>query len=141
MRKLAYYSVKDGKFHEKDYDPDEENECKHDLSVLKKANVPFLYSAHYNYYGTGGTQMKSYGLGFGQLISVNNLPTNIREIVDSELKDANEGEYGGKREFSYYCYESENWYGLWIDCGEDNFENEVVFRVFITKDGNSVLYV
>ena len=38
-------------------------------------------------------------------------------------------------------YESENWYGIWMDFGEDDFENEVVSRMFITKDGKSRLYV
>lgn len=139
MRKLAYYSKKENKFHEKSYS--EEAECKHDFIILKRANVPFLYSAHYNIYGAGGTEMKSYGLGFGKSIPITNLPENILKIINDELNEDDEGEYGGKREFDYEVYESENWYGLWVDCGEDDFENEVVFRLFITKDGNSTLHV
>ena len=141
MRKLAYYSAKENKFHEKRYDYSKEVECKHDFSALKKAKVPFLYSAHYNIYGAGGTKWKSYGLGFGKRISITELPENVRKIVEDELAEDDEADYDGKREFSYQVYESENWYGLWVDCGEDNFENEVEFRMFITKNGNSTLYV
>ena len=141
MRKLAYYSKKDNKFHEKDYNLNEESECKHDFSALKRSNVPFLYSAHYNCYGAGGTEMKSYGLGFGKLINMKDLPQNIAEIVYEELKEGDEPDYGGKHEFAYNIYESENWYGIWMDFGEDDFENEVVYRMFITKDGKSRLYV
>ena len=135
MRKLAYYSEKENNFHEKSYS--EEAECKHDFAILKRANVPFLYSADC----AGGTEMKSYGLGFGALIPITELPENIWKIVDNELNEADEGDYGGKREFYYKVYESENWYGLWIDCGEDDCENEVIFQLFITKDGVNILYI
>lgn len=140
MRKLAYYSQKDGTFHKKTYNFDEEAQCKHDFAILERSAVPFFYSAHYNIYGAGGTEMKSYGLGFGKSIPLNLVPENIRELINKELEEDDDGDYGGKREFGYNVYESENWYGLYVDCGEDDFENEVEFYMFITKDGKSVVY-
>ena len=143
MRMLAYYSAKDNKFHSKRYGDDKNDEamCKHDFKILKGANVPFLYMVHYNCYGAGGTRMKSYGLGFGAKIQISDLPENVREIVDRKLNKYAEDDYGGKSEFSYLIYESENWYGVWVDCGEDNFEEEVEIHLFITKDGSDTIVI
>lgn len=140
MRKLVYYSQKDGTFHKKIYKYDEEAQCKHDFGILKRSGVPFFYSAHYNIYGAGGTEMKSYGLGFGKSIPLHLVPENVRERISKELEEDDDEDYGGKREFGYAVYESENWYSLYVDCGEDDFENEVEFYMFITKDGKSVVY-
>ena len=140
MRKLAYYSQKDGTFHKKTYNSNEDAQCKHDFNILKRSGVPFFYSVRSNMYGVGGTEMKSYGLGFGNPIPLSSLPENVRKIVDKELEEDNDEAYGGKHEFWYKIYESEYWYGLYVDCGEDDFANEVIHRIFITKDGKSVVY-
>ena len=139
MMTLAYYSKKENKFHSKLYN--DRDKCKHDFLALKQANVPFLYTAHYNQYGAGGTEMKSYGLGFGEAVPMTVLPENVKKVIEKEFDEISECDFGGKQEFCYNVYESVDWYGVWIDCGEDDFENEVTFRMFITKDGSDILNV
>ena len=135
MNKLAYYHEKENTFHEREYVDDDV--CKHDYRRLKKAKVPFFHATWCPYYGF---EMENHGLGCGKLITFKDLPEKVYQLMKNELDKDENIRTGGKREFVYDVYESSGWYTLYVDCGEDAFENEYVIYMFVTKDGNSVLY-
>ena len=132
---LAYYNRKGGTFHEKYYTYEEREDCKKDYNTLKRAKVPFYYSNG----GLGFYRIEEHGLCHGKLVDISDLPILVATKFEKQIEEDDSHEYGGKRELGWDCYESEHWYSLRIDLGEDEFENEVVNEYFVTKDLKSEL--
>ncbi len=126
--KLVYFS-KDGTFHEKVYA--EHDQCKHDYNILKRANVPFFYANG----GCGFYDVMPFGLWHGKETKMENIPAAIADKFKEIIGEDNSRDYGGKRELWWDIHESEFWFSLRLDLGEDAFENEEVHNYFITKDG------
>lgn len=132
---LAYYNPKDNTFHEKWYSYEERENCKKDYNTLKQARVPFYYTNG----GMGFYAVDEHGLSHGKLVDISDLPIRVATKFEEHIKEDDSREYGGKRELMWNCYESEYWYSLKVDLGEDNFENEVINEYFVTKDLKSEL--